>query len=121
MENINGIGSGQTLWEEVLDFISREGSIDGALAERLLALSLGRGADAEPRHEAAACRPTGLCEDAEEWDFVDPLAGSTGMREPLSELGGGISQADIVRHMIAECQDEPELAERLRSFMDKYL
>ena len=119
-----------SLWEEILEFIAREQSIDGSLAERLLALCMNAApqktddsADTVLPDELKAVLPCGaICEDAEEWDFIDPvISAKGGMREPLGIEFGGISQADIVSRMIDECKENPELAERLRGFLEKYL
>ena len=104
--------------------------MDGSLAERLLALSMNaapKKADASadvvlPDELKTVLSAGAICEDAEEWDFIDPvISRQGGMREPLEIEFGGISQADIVSRMIDECREDPELAGRLRDFLQKYL
>ncbi len=116
---------GNTLWDDVLDYIRGDETIDGDLSRRLLEICMNS-AVSQPDYGFDSWLPditySTVREDADEWDFIDPVMFSKGrMREPVAVMHSGISQADIVNQLIRECQDEPELAERLRQYLEKYL
>ncbi len=119
----------EDIWELINYYLAHPDETEANLLPQLLhLLSLRQADDDEAPDDNGADKyapTTGYFSQlAVDLDFIEPLTPEElgRLKEPdVVLLGQGLSQAQLMEQLLADCGDDEAAAERLRQYMRKYL